>query len=129
MFSFYHKENLINISIWQYGGKWHKHAMSVDINGEIHRYKKSAEQLCKQLLTVVYDKEGLNLKIRIGLKPRIVGQEYIESYSLWVNGTNFDKLPASQHNPYPNQAKLNAVVEANGTQILDGQMLWAHTAF
>ena len=120
MFSFYHKENLINVSIWQYGGKRKKHEMSVDINGEIHRFKKSAEQLCKQLMTIVYDKNGLNLKIRIGLKPRIVGQEYIESYSLWVNGTNFDKLPASQFNPYPNQETLNAVIEVNGTKILDG---------
>ena len=24
LFSFYHKENLINVSIWQYGGKWNK---------------------------------------------------------------------------------------------------------
>ena len=107
----------------------------LDINGEVHRFNKSPEQLCKQPMTFTYDPDGLNLKIRIGLRPRIIGRgfiQYIESYSLWVNGTHFDKFPAlpstSEQNPY-NQGRLLATVEANGIKILEGQMMWGHEAF
>ena len=101
----------------------------IDVNGEIHRFNKSPEQLCKSPETVIYDRGGLNLRIRIGLKTKIEGKEYVEKYSLWVNGTHFDKLPVLPSTTEENPSFLDAVVEANGVKILDGQrMMWAHEA-